>query len=179
MNRNRSATWQAIFSMLMVLALLLTACNVPSADVPVAEEVAATPAAAEEAATEETDTAAESMAAGGLVNEVVAVEEPSAAAAVSRLETGDLDVYAFGVTDPDVYATVESSDDLTYAQSFGTYSELTFNPAGPVFEATGKLNPFAVPRVREAMNLLIDRNYVAQEIYGGLALPRYLPITGS
>ncbi|MCB0080475.1 MAG: hypothetical protein KDE47_06080, partial [Caldilineaceae bacterium] len=179
MNRNRSATWQAIFSMLMVLALLLTACNVPSADVPVAEEVAATPAAAEEAATEETDTAAESMAAGGLVNEVVAVEEPSAAAAVSRLETGDLDVYAFGVTDPDVYATVESSDDLTYAQSFGTYSELTFNPAGPVFEATGKLNPFAVPRVREAMNLLIDRDYVAQEIYGGLALPRYLPITGS
>lgn len=187
MKRNRSATWQTMLSIMMVLALLLTACNVPGESAPVMEE-AATPEAAAEADDAATDDAApeaaaesdaEPAAAGGLVDEVVVVEEPSAAAAVTRLETGDLDVYAFGVTDPDVYATVQNSDDLAYAQSFGTYSELTFNPAGPVFEATGRLNPFAVPRVREAMNLLVDRDYIAQEIYGGLALPRYLPITGS
>jgi peptide/nickel transport system substrate-binding protein len=46
---------------------------------------------------------------------------------------------------------------------------------GPTFK-TGALNPFSVPAIREAMNWLVDRNYIAQEIYGGLAVPRYLPI---
>jgi len=170
----------------MILSLLLAACGSPGEAIPPAEEVTTEEATAEDAAAEapaETDesetAAAEPMAAGGRVAEVVVVEEPSAAAAVTRLETGDLDVYAFGVTDPDVFATVESNDELTYAQSFGSYSELTFNPSGPIFETTGKLNPFAVPRIREAMNWLVDRDFIAQEIHGGLALPRYLPITGS
>jgi peptide/nickel transport system substrate-binding protein len=39
----------------------------------------------------------------------------------------------------------------------------------------GRLNPFAVPRVREAMNWLIDRDYIVQEIFGGLALARWTP----
>ena len=183
MNRNSSplssSHWQFIVSMLLIFSLLLAACGAPGAAIPAAEEAPAESAAeesSEEAPAETADTAA---ASGGTIDEVVVVEEPSAAAAVTRLETGDLDIYAFAVTDPDVFATVESSDDLTYAQSFGSYSELTFNPAGPIFETTGKLNPFAVPRIREAMNWLVDRDFIAQEIHGGLALPRYLPITGS
>jgi hypothetical protein len=55
-----------------------------------------------------------------------------------------------------------------WSVSSGSYNELSFNPTGPVWESTGKLNPFAVARVREAMNYLIDRNFIVQEIYGGL-----------
>jgi peptide/nickel transport system substrate-binding protein len=41
------------------------------------------------------------------------------------------------------------------------------------------LNPFAVPRAREAINYLIDRNYIVQEIFGGLAVPKFFPITAA
>ncbi len=58
-------------------------------------------------------------------------------------------------------------------KSYGSYNELTFNPAGPVFSGTGKLNPFGVPAIREAMNYLIDRTYIAEEIMGG---PGHAPL---
>jgi hypothetical protein len=108
---------------------------------------------------------------GAWLDTLVIVEEPSADAAVSRLEVGDIDVYAFTVGNPEVAARVAASPCLTYAQSFGSYNELSFNPVGPVFESTGKLNPFAVPAMRQAMNWLIDRDYIAQEIMGGLGIP--------
>lgn len=112
---------------------------------------------------------------GAWVDTVVVVEEPSADAAVSRLESGDIDGYWYSVSNPEVLAKVRASAGLKYYEAYGSYNELTFNPAGPVFEGTGKLNPFAVPKVREAMNWLIDREYMAEEIMGGLALPRWLP----
>jgi peptide/nickel transport system substrate-binding protein len=116
---------------------------------------------------------------GAWLDTLVIVEEPSADAAVSRLEVGDIDVYAFTVGNRDVAARVAASPDLTAARSFGSYNELSFNPVGPVFESTGKLNPFAVPAMREAMNWLIDRDYVAQEIMGGLGVPRWTPFNNA
>ncbi len=113
---------------------------------------------------------------GGWLDEIVVIEEASEAAGVSLLEQGEIDVYADTITNPELFQRVLDSDDLTYDQAFGSYSELTFNPAGPVFEGTGELNPFAVPRVREAMNYLVDREYIADEIYGGMAVPRFFPL---
>lgn len=116
---------------------------------------------------------------GAWIDTMVVVEEPSADAAVSRLESGDIDGYWYSVSNPGVLEKVKASPNLKYHTSFGSYNELTFNPAGPVFEGTGKLNPFAVPVVREAMNWLIDREYVAQEIMGGLAVARWLPFNNA
>jgi len=70
---------------------------------------------------------------------------------------------------------VDADPVLGSYRSYGSYNELTLNPSGPVFEGTGKLNPFAVPAMREALNYLLDREYIAQEIMGGLATPRWLP----
>jgi peptide/nickel transport system substrate-binding protein len=111
---------------------------------------------------------------GAWLDTIVFVEEPSADAAVNRLEVGDIDVYAFQVTNPEIRRRIEASDAIDYARSFGSYSELTFNPAGPELE-NGTLNPFGVPRIREAMNWLMDRTYIAEEIHGGMAVPRWLP----
>ena len=116
---------------------------------------------------------------GAWLDTVVVVEEPSADAAVSRLETGDIDGYWYSVSNAAVYKKVKASKNLKSYEAYGSYNELTFNPAGPVFEGTGKLNPFAVPAVREAMNWLVDRNYIAQEIMGGLASPRWLPFNNA
>ena len=110
---------------------------------------------------------------GAWLDTVVFIEEPSADAAVTRLEVGDIDVYAFTVANPEVAARVAASPTLKGWRSFGSYNEFTFNPVGPTFEGTGALNPFSVPRVREAINWLVDRDFIAQEVAGGTAIPRF------
>jgi len=49
------------------------------------------------------------------------------------------------------------------------------NPA--VFADTTKLNPFSNRKIREALNWLIDRNYINQEIYAGGSLPKFFALT--
>ncbi len=117
---------------------------------------------------------------GAWVDEVVAVREDRGAAyALQRLLSGDAHIYAFGITDEKLYERILSEPALGYERHLGTSSELSFNPSGPVFEGTGELNPFAVPRIREAMNYLIDREYIANEIYGGMARERWLPVSSA
>jgi peptide/nickel transport system substrate-binding protein len=113
---------------------------------------------------------------GPFLDEVLITEEPNFTAAVTRLQTDDLDLFAYGLADAALFQTVVSDPRLTSTASIGSFNEFTFNPAGPVFNGTGKLNPFSSPKFREAMNWLIDRDYICDEIMGGLGDPRYLPM---
>lgn len=112
---------------------------------------------------------------GALVDEVVFTREPDPGKAAGQIETGSHHVFGQGVTSPTVYQRVRDSARATQDVSYGTSAELTLNPAGPEL-ADGTLNPFAEARIREAVNWLIDRRHIADELYGGLAEPRYLPI---
>ena len=111
---------------------------------------------------------------GAWLDQLVVVEEPNADEAVSRLEAGNIDVYAFTISAPGTYERILKSDDLDFKRSFGSYNELTFNPSACADES--KLNPFSVAKIREAMNWLVDRDYIVAEIMGGLGTPRYVPI---
>jgi peptide/nickel transport system substrate-binding protein len=106
---------------------------------------------------------------GGWLDMVVYLQEPSDEAAVTRLNVGELDIYAYTIADPELFQTVQGMDNLTYTNAYGSYRELTFNPA----TVEGDLNPFSSQKIREAMHWLVDRNYIVQEIYGGLARARY------
>ena len=64
---------------------------------------------------------------------------------------------------------------LSTTKSVGGYYGISLNPA--VFTDTNVLNPFSNRKIREALNWLIDRNYLNQEIYAGGSLPKLLPIT--
>jgi len=112
---------------------------------------------------------------GTYVDEVVILQVDEAQA-LSRLRTGDIDIYAMRISNPTLYAEVLADPNLAYSSVIGSYSELTFNPVGPVLR-DGTLNPFASRRLREAMNWLVDRNYIAQELYGGLAKPKLTVLT--
>lgn len=114
---------------------------------------------------------------GAWVDDIVVIEEQREPAAIDMLLTGELDIYAQTMSDPELLQKVQASPELEYSVAYGSNVEITFNPAGPVFPGTGKLNPFAVPRIREAMNWLIDRDYIVQEIYGGLAIPRIVTVS--
>lgn len=114
---------------------------------------------------------------GPWVDEVVFFEEFDNAKAVDMLKANQMQTYYFPLRDPDLYSAIKADPNLWYAISRGNYNELSFNPAGPVFAGTGKLNPFAIPKIREAMNFIVDRDYIANEISAGLAIPRYTVLT--
>jgi len=105
---------------------------------------------------------------GGWVDQIVYTEQNDAAAAIKQIQAGDIDIYAYSVSDPALFDEVKSDPNLSYTTAFGSYTELTFNPHQGEFN-DGRLNPFGSAKVREAMNWLMDRNYIVQEIYGGLA----------
>jgi peptide/nickel transport system substrate-binding protein len=119
----------------------------------------------------------ETRTTGPYLDEVLITNEPNFTAAVTRLQTDDLDLFAYGLADAALFQTVRSDPKLAYTTSLGSYNEFTFNPVGPVFNGTGKLNPFYDPKFREAMNWLVDRDYLCNEIMGGLALPRLLAMS--
>lgn len=116
---------------------------------------------------------------GAWVDDIVVIEIADEPTAIEMLLAGEIDIFAQTMSDPELLKRVEASPYLEYSVSFGGNSEITFNPVGPEFPGTGKLNPFSVPRIREAMNWLIDRDYIAQELYGGMALPRIVTISGA
>jgi peptide/nickel transport system substrate-binding protein len=174
-------------SLIMVLGLALGACQEPETiteivevektvvvieevEVPVEVEVEV-PAEVEEPGEVVVEVPV-STRTGGWLDTIVIIEEPSSDAAINRLEVGDIDVFAFTISNPEIAAKVEASENIDYYRSSGSYNEITFNPVGPVFD-NGTLNPFAVAKIREAMNYLIDREYITQEIMGGLGIPRW------
>jgi peptide/nickel transport system substrate-binding protein len=113
---------------------------------------------------------------GGWLDMVIFVEEPNEQAAITRLDVGEIDVYAYTVADPDAFEAVKRNDKLIYTESVGSYNEIFFNPAGPVFDGTGALNPFNNAKIREAMNWLVDRDYIIDEILGGLGRLKLFPL---
>ena len=167
-------SFASLLSILVALSLMLAACapqQASSTDEPGAEDNA--PMASEtEVPADATEEPAmpESDRMGAWVDEVIFTEENSAEAAASQLNAGQLDIYAYTVAEAPVFETVKESSNLSYSEAAGSNVALMFNPA-PF--ANGDLNPFSDQQIREAMHWLVDREYIVQEIYKGLAIPRY------
>lgn len=113
---------------------------------------------------------------GAIVDEIVFTRASDPGKAVGQIETGAYDLLAQGVTSRTIFHRIRDSQRVMNELSYGNSMELTLNPAGPEF-VNGELNPFHVPEIREALNWLINRRHVAEELYGGLAVSRYLPMS--
>ncbi len=168
----------SVLSLLVTLSMALASCA-PAAtatEPPAAatEQPAATEAPTEAPAVTEAPTEPPTTRTGAWVDEVVFTKQDSAEAAVSQLNAGDIDIYAYTVAEAPVYEALQASAGLTSAQLVGSNNSMMFNPA--TF-ASGKFNPFVDREFREAMNYLVDRNYVVQEIYKGLAIPKFTNLT--
>lgn len=116
---------------------------------------------------------------GAWVDTVLAIQESNDAAAVSRLEANDIQAWFAETSLPDLRDRIARNPALTSTSSFGLSRELTFNPVGPVFPGTEKLNPFSSAKIREAMNWLVDRRFIVEELLHGMGKPRYLPINST
>ena len=93
--------------------------------------------------------------------------------AISQIQAGAIDFYSFTLAS-DAYPAIKEAG-LPTTKSVGGYYGISLNPA--VFTDPNVLNPFSNRKIREAVNWLIDRNYLNQEIYAGGSLPKLLTIT--
>ncbi len=110
---------------------------------------------------------------GPWVDQILISREASEARGVARLEAGDIDAWwMLSISEPELYDRIMDHQDLRYEFSYGHFTELMFNVAGPYFY-DGSLNPFHDAQIREAFNWLIDREYLVGEFLGGMGRPIY------
>ena len=85
------------------------------------------------------------------------------AAAVRRFEAGEIDSYADAPSDQIAFLKRKFPEELHLSASLGTYY-YAFNTKKP---------PFDDVRVRRALSMTIDREFLAETIWGGSMLPAY------
>ncbi len=86
--------------------------------------------------------------------------------APAALEAGDMDYYLFAIR-AEAAAELRDKGFEIYSAPAGLV-DIIVNPA-PAPE--GELNPFSIPEVRFALNYIVDRDFVVNEIYKGAAAP--------
>jgi peptide/nickel transport system substrate-binding protein len=184
-NRMKRNTLMLLVGMVIIASMVLAACQPTPAPVveepapaePVVEEPTAVPeepVVVEEPTAEPTPEPVRTTRKGGWLDEIV-VSVVDNSSAITQIQAGAVDIYAAGMSS-DALPEIEAAG-LDYAQSNGLYYELTFNTYGPFFDqSTGKVNPFVYAKAREAMNWLIDRDYINREVYNGGALPKFWSI---
>jgi len=83
------------------------------------------------------------------------------------LEAGNMDLYMFGLK-------IDAAEQLARDPRFNLYRapastvSILLNPAPG---RRGELNPFSIKQVRKGVQFLIDRDFVARDIYRGTAVP--------
>lgn len=84
-----------------------------------------------------------------------------------NIQNGDMDLYLFGLKTPGAQS-LEGDGAIRLINAPASTLSLILNPA-PANE--GELNPFSIPEIRYAMQYLVDREFIANDIYQGRALP--------
>lgn len=84
--------------------------------------------------------------------------------AIEEVKNGNLDIYYSAI--PSDRTDLQLRQDLNVFQSTGTEYSLLVNPA-----PSEKFNPFSIREVRYALNYLVDRNMIVDEILNGYGSP--------
>ena len=119
---------------------------------------------------------------GAWVDEVIITAEPDPEQAVLKLGKGDIDLYTSRNIDGALIEDIAAHPEIDYALSHGDIRDLRFNTyrdpdtKAPFFR-DGRLNPFAIPKIREAMNWLIDRERIVDGYLGGMGIPMWTLLT--
>jgi len=112
--------------------------------------------------------AAQSNGTGAYIGGVRFIQYLDDNVALEELKSGNLDTYYFRIP-------LEAASEIKNIPSLKEYNKLSgsfgllLNPASS--NDSGTLNPFSLREVRYAMNYLIDREFVVDEILKGLGTP--------
>ncbi len=112
---------------------------------------------------------AEEVPYGPWLDEVVFMEERSTAKAVEMLDKGDIHMYLWYLTGENLEKALKSPR-IEVVPSYAGMFDLFVNPID-TRNYTGEFNPFCIREVREALNYIIDRDYIVREILKGRGVP--------
>jgi len=85
--------------------------------------------------------------------------------ALEEVRNGNLDVYYYTIS-PDRLETHQAREGLQVFDSTGISYSILLNPA-----ESEKFNPFSIKEVRFALNYLVDRKLIVNELMGGFGSP--------
>ncbi len=120
-----------------------------------------------------TPTATPEPRGGGHLDEII-MSVVSEDQAVEALSSDQIDLYAGYMNTPQVIDTLKQSD-LNLATTSNLNYEITLNTVD-TRKTAKRLNPFYSKKIREALNYLIDRDYICQELFLGNAIPKAQPL---
>ena len=98
---------------------------------------------------------------GTFVDEIKFIQYLDENTALEEVRNGNLDLYYFRVAS-DRLEDFDSRENLQIFESTGSYYSILTNPTD-----SGKFNPFSFQEVRFALNYLVDRNLIVNELLGG------------
>lgn len=101
---------------------------------------------------------------GTYVDKVEFIQYSDENTAIEEVKNGNLDIYYSAI--PSDRVDSQLRQDLNVFQSTGTEYSLLVNPA-----PSEKFNPFSIRDVRYALNYLVDRNMIVDEILNGYGSP--------
>ncbi|MCW4026569.1 MAG: ABC transporter substrate-binding protein [Candidatus Bathyarchaeota archaeon] len=110
---------------------------------------------------------------GPWADEMIIFLQGGDATAVPKIETGEMDMYMWWLSTENT-RLAEESEAVELVTAYGLYNEFFINP----LVTTENYNPFQIREVREALNWLIDRSYMVNELWFGRGVPKYhFPMT--
>jgi peptide/nickel transport system substrate-binding protein len=93
--------------------------------------------------------------------------------AARELEAGEMDMYLFSLKTPSAEKLKTNPNATVYEAPASTLS-IVLNPAPA---PDGELNPLSIKEVRQALQHVVNRPFIAQEIYKGFALPMFTHVS--
>jgi len=102
---------------------------------------------------------------GTFLDEIRFVQYLDENTALEEVRNGKLDLYYYRISS-DRLKDADSRDGLQIFESTGGYFSILLNPTN-----AGEFNPFSIREVRYAMNFLVDRNLIVNELLGGYGSP--------
>jgi len=102
---------------------------------------------------------------GTFVDEIKFIQYLDENTALEEVRNGNLDLYFFRVSS-DRLSDSNSRQGLQVFESTGGYYSILANPA-----VSEKFNPFSIKEIRFALNYLVDRNLIVNELIGGFGTP--------
>jgi len=102
---------------------------------------------------------------GTFLDEIRFVQYLDENTALEEVRNGKLDLYYYRISS-DRLKDADSRDGLQIFESTGGYFSILLNPTN-----AGEFNPFSIREVRYAINFLVDRNLIVNELLGGYGSP--------
>lgn len=115
---------------------------------------------------------AQAIPKGPWLDEIVYFMELDEAKILKMIEKGDAHIWLWPLKTIEGKKYAEVSPEIELIDANPGCFNWKLNPVDTV-PYTGELNIFSIREVREALNWLLDRDFIVKEIMGGFAIPHF------